>query len=197
MSPTSWRQSLCDFWRRPPTGYRPGVTLNHLRRDLAALDYTPLEPGLAGFAWADVGFGFEVRERPQAQFLMHLVLCEFRLRVPGAAGPAARIELRHTGAIRRQGVAAQMKQGTPEQAAELLPLLQGDPRLLAALLPLDFQRLSLQRDDQGWLVCLEHFGASEVVNRLPGFRRYIRLSAAQRDALLMTFARLRELLGAY
>ncbi|WP_324729552.1 DUF3156 family protein, partial [Pseudomonas chlororaphis] len=60
--------------------------------------------------------------------------------------------------------------------------------------PLDFKRLQLQRDEQGWLVRLEHFGASEVVNRLPGFRRYIRLSAEQRGALLAAFKRLHSLL---
>ena len=41
---------------------------------------------------------------------------------------------------------------------------------------------------------LEHFGASEVVNRLPGFRRYIRLSAEQRAALLGSFTELYKLL---
>ncbi|MGE7955584.1 DUF3156 family protein [Pseudomonas sp. NPDC089530] len=197
MNSTSWRQNLSEYWRRPPSGYRPGVTLNQLRRDLAGLDCTPLAPGLARFTWAAGGFGFEVQELPQAQFLMHLVLCEFRLRVPTRPGPVARIDLRHTGALRRQGVAACLKQGTQEQWSGLLASLPSDPQLLAALLPLDFKRLQLQRDEQGWWVRLEHFGASEVVNRLPGFRRYIRLSAEQRHALLAAFVRLHSLLGDY
>ncbi|OLF53721.1 DUF3156 family protein [Pseudomonas chlororaphis] len=194
MSSTSWRQNLSDFWRRPPSGYRPGATLNQLCRDLPGLDWVPLAPGAARFAWAEGGLVFEVQELPQAQFLMHLVVCEFRLQIPARPGPAARIDLRHTGAIRRQGFTACLKQGTPEEWAELLQRLGSDPQLLEALLPLDFKRLQLRRGEQGWTVCLEHFGASEVVNRLPGFRRYIRLSAEQRGALLATFKRLRQLL---
>ncbi|WP_259767086.1 DUF3156 family protein, partial [Pseudomonas protegens] len=65
---------------------------------------------------------------------------------------------------------------------------------LERLLPLDFKHLELWRDEQGWQVRLEHFGASEVVNRLPGFRRYIRLSAQQRAALLGSFTELYKLL---
>ncbi|WP_415261179.1 DUF3156 family protein [Pseudomonas chlororaphis] len=170
------------------------MTLNQLRRDLSGLDCAAQAPGLARFTWAEAGLGFEVQELPQAQFLMHLVVCEFRLRVPGSPGPQARIDIRHTGAIRRQGVAAGLKQGAQEEWAGLLQQLHSDPQLLAALLPLDFKRLQLQRDEQGWLVRLEHFGASEVVNRLPGFRRYIRLSVEQRGALLAAFKRLHSLL---
>lgn len=195
MSPTSWRQNLSEFWHRPPAGYRPGATLNQLRRDLPGLDWAPQAPGLAHVTWAEADLDFEVQELPQAQFLMHLVVCEFRLRVPALPGPQARIDIRHTGAIRRQGVAAALKQGVKAQWAGLLQQLQSDPQLLAALLPLDFKRLQLQRDAQGWRVCLEHFGASEVVNRLPGFRRYIRLSNEQRAALLAAFARLQALLS--
>ncbi|WP_124339369.1 DUF3156 family protein [Pseudomonas chlororaphis] len=170
------------------------MTLNQLRRDLSGLDCAAQAPGLARFTWAEAGLGFEVEELPQAQFLMHLVVCEFRLRVPGSPGPQARIDIRHTGAIRRQGVAAGLKQGAQEEWAGLLQQLHSDPQLLAALLPLDFKRLQLQRDEQGWLVRLEHFGASEVVNRLPGFRRYIRLGVEQRGALLAAFKRLHSLL---
>lgn len=194
MSPSSWRQNLSDFWQRPPSGYCPGVTLNQLRRDLAGLDCVPLAPGLARFVDADGGLGFEVQERAQAQLLMHIVVCEFRLLVPGRQGDDARLELRHTGAVRRQGVAARLKQGEAAEWEGLLAQLQSDPALLECLLPLDFKRLELQRQEGIWQVRLEHFGASEVVNRLPGFRRYIRLSAEQRAALLATFCRLNHLL---
>lgn len=39
MNLSSWRQNLFEFWHRPPSGYRPGLTLNQLRRDLAGLEF--------------------------------------------------------------------------------------------------------------------------------------------------------------
>lgn len=195
MNSSSWRQNLSDFWDRPPSGYRPGVTLGQLRRDLAGLECAVASPTRAQFSTGDLEF--EVEERAQAQLLMHIVVCEFVLRVPSQQTEAAKIVLRHTGAIRRQGVAARLSEGSVQAMAPLLARLHADAPLLAALLPLDFKRLELIRDAQGWQVRLEHFGASEVVNRLPGFRRYIRLTQEQRAALLATFTRLYSLLGEF
>lgn len=194
MNLSSWRQNLFEFWHRAPSGYRPGGTLGQVRRDLAGLDFTPRSAGLGVFHCPQSALEFEVRERPQAQFLMHIVVCEWRLRVPCERPGQARIGLRHTGAIRRQGVAARLLAGEAEQWAPLLQKLCSDQSLLERLLPLDFKHLELWRDEQGWQVRLEHFGASEVVNRLPGFRRYIRLSAQQRAALLGSFTELYKLL---
>ncbi|MGC5698946.1 DUF3156 family protein [Pseudomonas sp. NFXW11] len=194
MSIASWRQNLFEYWHRPPSGYRPGVTLGQLRRDLAGLDFTPNGAAQGVFRCPQSALAFEVQERPQAQFLMHIVVCQWCMRVPVARPGSARISLRHTGAIRRQGVAARLLAGAAVPWAPLLQRLDSDPQLLARLLPLDFKHLELQRDGQGWQVRLEHFGASEVVNRLPGFRRYIRLSAEQRIALLGSFTELYRLL---
>lgn len=195
MNSSSWRQNLSDFWGRPPSGYRPGVTLGQLRRDLAGQECEVTSPTRVQFSAG--GLGFEVRERAQAQLLMHIVVCDFVLRVPSQQTEATTIVLRHTGAIRRQGVAARLSEGSAQAMAPLLERLQADAPLLAVLLPLDFKRLELHRDEQGWQVRLEHFGASEVVNRLPGFRRYIRLTQEQRAALLGTFTRLYSLLGEF
>ncbi|MGZ0701292.1 DUF3156 family protein [Pseudomonas piscis] len=197
MNLSSWRQNLFELWHRPPSGYRPGLTLSQLRRDLAGLDC--LGQGAAGvtFHCPRRNLAFDVTECPQAQFLMHIVVCQWHLRIPAAGPGRASIGLRHTGAIRRQGVAAKLQAGEQADWAPLMQRLCQDPLLLAQLLPLDFKRLELHRDDQGWQVRLEHFGASEVVNRLPGMRRYIRLNAVQREALLDTFSQLQRLLGAY
>lgn len=195
MNSSSWLQNLSDVWDRPPSGYRPGVTLGQLRHDLAGLECEVASPTRVQFSTGDLEF--EVQERAQAQLLMHIVVCEFVLRVPSQQTEATKIVLRHTGAIRRQGVAARLREGSAQAMAPLLERLHADAPLLAALLPLDFKRLELQRDAQGWQVRLEHFGASEVVNRLPGFRRYIRLTHEQRAALLATFTRLYSLLGEF
>ncbi|AAY92484.1 DUF3156 family protein [Pseudomonas protegens] len=194
MNLSSWRQNLFELWNRAPSGYRPGLTLGQLRRDLAGLDFTAQSQVQGGFHCPQNGLRFEVQERAQAQFLMHIVACEWRLPVPCDTARQARIRLRHTGAIRRQGVAARLLTGEDAEWAPLLQRLCSDQRLLEHLLPLDFKHLELRRDAQGWQVHLEHFGASEVVNRLPGFRRYIRLSAEQRVALLGSFTELYKLL---
>ena len=194
MSLSSWRQNLFDWWRQAPSGYRPGVTLGHLRRDLAGFDCTPCGAAGAVFRCPQTGLEFTVHERPLAQFLMHIVVCEWRLRIPAAGAGQVRINLHHTGAIRRRGVAARLLAAETGPWTPLLQRLSSDRKLLESLLPLDFKRLELWRDDQGWQVRLEHFAASEVVNRLPGFRRYIRLSAEQRQALLGSFTELYKLL---
>jgi len=172
------------------------VTLGQIRRDLSGLAFEGLGSGGGRFVTDDGSLTFEVQELAQSQLLMHIVVCEFRLQVPVSGKSAASIDLRHTGAIRRQGIGCRLRQGDAAEMAPLLARLQGDPLLLKGLLPLDFKRLQLERDAQGWSVRLEHFGASEVVNRFPGFRRYIRLDAQQRECLLATFERLRMLLAA-
>lgn len=194
MSLSSWRLNLSEFWHRPPSGYRPGVTLGQVRRDLAGLDFTQHSAARGVFRCPRSGLELVVQERAQAQFLMHIVVCEWHVQVPCEQSRQARIRLRHTGAIRRQGVAARLLAGEAGEWDSLLQRLRNDPQLLGHLLPLDFKRLELRRDDQGWQIHLEHFGASEVVNRLPGFRRYIRLSAEQRAALLGSFVQLYNLL---
>ncbi|AZC24626.1 DUF3156 family protein [Pseudomonas sessilinigenes] len=197
MNLSSWRQNLFEFWHRPPSGYRPGLTLNQLRRDLAGLEFDGQGMARGTFRCLQRGLAFEVAECPQAQFLMHIVACQWSMRVPCAGPGQARITLRHTGAIRRQGVAARLQVGDSADWAPLLQRLCRDRQLLEVLLPLDFKRLELCRDERGWQVTLEHFGASEVVNRLPGMRRYIRLNTEQREALLGSFSHLQRLLGGY
>jgi hypothetical protein len=49
---------------------------------------------------------------------------------------------------------------------------------------LDFKTLQIDLDGPQWQVRLEHMGGSEVVNRMPAFRRYIALSGEQRQELL-------------
>ena len=61
-------------------------------------------------------------------------------------------------------------------------------------MPLDFKRLRLERGEGRWTVTLEHMGGSEVVNRMPAFRRYIRISPQQRDLLLTALIGLKRLL---
>ncbi|MDH4655609.1 MULTISPECIES: DUF3156 family protein [unclassified Pseudomonas] len=187
--------SLSEYWRRPPPGYRPGATLLKVMRDLQGLHAETLEGAVTRFSSDDGDLVFDVRERVQAQFLMHLVLTEFVLQVPSTGVGPVRIELSHRGAIRRQGVTCNVRAGDARALGELLGRLESDQVLRAALMPLDFKRLVIEREGRQWRVRLEHMGASEVVNRMPGFRRYIRLVPEQRQLLLQALRAFKDVLG--
>ncbi|WP_110973080.1 DUF3156 family protein [Pseudomonas huaxiensis] len=188
-TPNLW-QRLFD---RAPSGYRPGVTLEHLRRNLGVKECQVLEVGRARFALAG-GLEFEVRERAEAQLLMHLVLCEFRLQCRASSEGTVRLDAHHRGAIRRTGIGWKQKGGEAGLADRIRQRLEQDPILYQALMPLDFKRLRLERAEGQWTVTLEHMGGSEVVNRMPAFRRYIRISPQQRDLLLTALIGLKKLL---
>jgi len=150
-TPNLW-QKLFD---RAPSGYRPGVTLEHLRRNLGLAGCQVLEPGRACFSLAD-GVTFEVHERTESQLLMHIVVCEFRLQCSAASGGSATLELHHTGAIRRSGLGWKQKGGEAGLMETLRQRLEQDRTLYQALMPLDFKRLRLERADGQWTVVLEH-----------------------------------------
>ncbi|WP_248749140.1 DUF3156 family protein [Pseudomonas sp. MWU15-20650] len=189
------RQKLFELFRadRAPTGYRPGVTLEHLRRNLGLATFERLSATRAQVCVDDwVG---EIVERTESQLLMHLVMTEFVLRVPASTGRAGRFDVHHGGAIRRSGIRVRRRSGNQALGRELQARILADHALFQALMPLDFKRLRIALQDQQWCVRLEHMGGSEVVNRLPAFRRYIALSAAQRAHLLATLAGLQRVLS--
>jgi hypothetical protein len=165
---------------RPPADYRPGALLQHLRGDLAGFEVEWLAPARARFATP--GFEFQVAEIVEPQMLMHVVSSEFSCRYRAAA-PAqrTRISARHRGAWRRTGVAFEEEIGASQS---LLERLAANDVLLRALATLDFTHWQLEGRDSGWQLTVRHFGASEVVGRMPAFRRYVRLERTQRDALL-------------
>lgn len=197
MMPSTVLRSLFDRFTRPrqPSGYRPGGTLEHVRRNLGMLSYDALERTRGRFSTADGLLCFEAQERTHSELLMHLVLTDFVLQVPSREVGAMQVELRHTGAIRRTGLACKRQGGVPAALAALETALLQDPSLCAALMPLDFKRLTIGRGEEGgWTVSLEHMAASEVVNRLPSFRRYIRLGDGQRDGLIESLSALQRVL---
>lgn len=190
-------QKLSDLFskQRLPSGYRPGATLENVRRNLAGLSFEVLDGGARGrFSLPAADLSFEVVERTQSELLMHLVLTDFVLRVPSLGSAAACIEVRHSGALTRTGLVCKRRQGEPAELAALQEHLLGDEPLRQALMPLDFKRLSIERLDDGWQVRLEHMAASEVFNRMPNFRRYIRLNDVQRDCLIAALVALQRVL---
>ena len=183
---SSMLQKLSESFsaRRAPSGYRPGVTLEYLRRNLGLASFASTGPAEAVFFLGESNLQVDVVERTESQLLMHLVMTEFAVRVPASAQGSARFDLHHSGSIRRTGLVCKQRTGAPALQNRLQARLQEDPVLHQALMALDFKRLQLTLDGHEWRVRLEHMGGSEVVNRMPSFRRYIALSSVQRDVLL-------------
>ncbi|WEK33004.1 MAG: DUF3156 family protein [Candidatus Pseudomonas phytovorans] len=174
---------------RAPSGYRPGTTLACLARNLGQQNLA------AGVLHGPVpGWQAQVHERIEAHLLMHIVTCEFQLLLPAPQGGDVSLELRHTGALRRTGLACVYRKGDRVRFAQLRDRLLQQAALVAALMPLDFKRLTLAWRDGQWLLTLEHMGGSEVVNRMPAFRRYIPISPQQRAHLMASLAQFNALL---
>ena len=189
-------QKLSELFsaRRAPAGYRPGVTLEHLRRNLGLASFEQTEPTAARASLGDGSLQLEIVERTESQLLMHLVMTEFVIRVPASTEGTTSFDLHHSGAVRRTGICCRQRAGDVALLAVLQAKLQEDRALRQALMPLDFKRLRIDLDGRQWCVRLEHMGGSEVVNRMPAFRRYIALSREQRDWLFESLNGLQRVL---
>lgn len=182
-----WRRLANLSAPRRPANYRSGATLAQVRRNLGLGPSHAAAEEFFRYGAPDGGLQVEVRERVESQFMLQVVTTEFSARLPAGADTIAdgpvRLELLHRGLIRRTGLRWRVRQGDPARLAGLLGVLDSDPRLQAILLPLDFKRLELRAAQDGWQVLIEPFGASEVICRMPRYRRYIRLSEQQAGLL--------------
>ena len=180
---------------RPPAGYRPGALL---RRGLAELEgrlpFTMAGPGCA-LLGAPQGLCCEVRERVEHHFLMHIVALEFRMQLPSLARMGARMEIRHTGLWSRSGIECLAPRRLRGELAPVMEALAADAALNAALLALDFRSCHITGSQRGWTVSLEPYRASEVVSRMPSFRRYLPLGKEHAEALILALLCFRRLLG--
>jgi hypothetical protein len=164
-----------------------GRLIHQLRNDLGGLEFAALAHGAGEFRCVADGLVFQVQEHLDARLLLQIVSVDFILRVPNADGCVGQILVRHTGPVRRSGVAYLPAPRTADSCEPLMVRLQADERLRAALMPLDFTHCRINASKSCLELRLRHFAASEVVGQLPRFRRYVPLHAAQRDALLATF----------
>jgi hypothetical protein len=179
---------------RAPAGYRPGVTLEHVLRNLGLASFEQTGPTAARASLDDGSLQLEIVERTESQLLMHLVTTEFVIRVPASREGTASFELHHTGAVRRTGIRCRQGTGDTALLIGLQARLREDSALHQVLMPLDFKRLRIELQGHQWCVRLEHMGGSEVVNRMPAFRRYIALSRDQRTWLLEALSELQRVL---
>ena len=180
--------------QRAPTGYRPGATLERVRRNLGQSSFEFSAPVRAQLQFSPKGPLIQVHERAEAQLLMHMVLTEFRFHTPASQWSEGCYQVHHTGAITRTGLTCRRQKGPQDFADGLTRELSANPALREALMPLDFKKLTLEYTHGGWNVVLEHMGGSEVVNRMPAFRRYISLSIEQTRLLQQSILALHQVL---
>ncbi|MBL3965517.1 DUF3156 family protein [Burkholderia sp. KCJ3K979] len=169
----------------PPPGHRPGAIAARVLADLRAVR----DADGAGGATARLPNGVRVRvdERVERQFLMHTVSVKVTV---AANGPAVQgsARVRQTGWLRRTGTAAALAPGCDPAFIDTLAALLADPALADALRPLHLTDCVIDAHDGDardgrWTLAIVPFGGSEVVNRMPSFRRYVRLIDEQAAAL--------------
>ncbi|EHK72937.1 hypothetical protein PPL19_01800 [Pseudomonas psychrotolerans L19] len=180
---------MLQIWQQP-AGYRPGATLASVVRDLPGLRVTELAIDHLQVGQEGRGWTFEIQERPQALFLMHLVTCRFQWQRPTHVVAPLRIRLRHSGWWRRTGLAFRILEGRDPAREQWCAELVRDAALIEALQVLAFRHLELERRGGQWRLVLEPYAASEVVSRFPAYRRYLRLLPDQAQAALQVLARL-------
>jgi len=135
-----------------------------------------------------------VAERVERHFLMHLVGVELVMPVPAEPLPEVVLEIRNTGVITRTGIACR---SSSEWGGldDLKRKIESDTDLVNALMVFDFRRIVV-RSDGGWQVIIEPYGACEIANRMPSFRRYVRLGSDNVKAMARVFLALRRILRA-
>ncbi|AIO69690.1 DUF3156 family protein [Burkholderia oklahomensis] len=182
-SAAGWRRWLAPG---PVPGYRRGATLARVAADLEATLAMPDDGDAARMTLSD-GIALRADERVDRQFLLHTVSVQLErtLAGPDANGSAS---IAASGWVRRGPVAATLARGADAHFAARVATLLATPALDAPLAALDLTYCELVASGPRWTLRIVPFGGSEVVGRMPSFRRYVRLADAQRDALRAAFA---------
>lgn len=165
----------------PPPGHRPGAIAARVLADLGAVRDAHDTTGDPA-ARLPNGVRMSVEERVDRQFLMHTVSVQLSVTASGPAGQG-RARVRQTGWLRRTGIAADLASGCDPGFVRTVAALVAAPSLADALRPLHLTDCTIAARDGGWTLAVVPFGGSEVVNRMPSFRRYVRLTGEQAAAL--------------
>lgn len=181
--------SLFERFRQTPPGYCPGTTLGRALDDLHGIfAVRPAENTTAVLGFVEKRLELDLREIVERHFLMHIVSLEFTLNVPAISVPGARLRVRNTGLLRRTGIVCAVPASYCGGLKQLAARIGNDREVRDTLMKLDFRRCEIDGSETGWTVRIEPFGASEVVNRMPSFRRYIRLAQEQAELLVAAFS---------
>ncbi|KVG31287.1 DUF3156 family protein [Burkholderia diffusa] len=165
----------------PPPGHRPGAVAARVLADLGAVRDAN---GGTAEALARLPNGVRVRidECVDRQFLMHTVAVRVSIDADGPAGHG-HARVLQTGWLRRTGIAAEPAPGCDPGFMRAVVALVADSSLADALRPLHLTDCTIAARDGRWTLAVVPFGGSEVVNRMPSFRRYVRLTVDQAAAL--------------
>ncbi|MFA9447011.1 DUF3156 family protein [Egicoccus sp. AB-alg6-2] len=135
------------------------------------------------------------RVRDDRRRLLSLQSSRFELDGP-STGAEVRIELRHTGNLRRTGVRGTVKGRDELAGISMRDQLLADGELQAACMALDFTAFTIAPAEGRWRAEIELMGGSHVRTRLPPASNYVRLAEDQVAALLATVAVLHRRLPA-
>lgn len=164
----------------PPPGHRPGAIAARVLADLHAVRET--DGAGAPAARLPNGVRVSVEERVERQFLMHTVSVKVTATVRGPAVQGS-ARVRQTGWLRRTGVQAVLAPGCAPGFEQTVAALLAERSLADALCPLHLTDCAIDARDGRWTLAIVPFGGSEIVNRMPSFRRYVRLTGEQAAAL--------------
>ncbi len=178
-----------DTKHRVPRSYKEGRLLGLLAVDLPGHWVEQAGAGRARFVPVNGGPVIDVTERVDRRFLGHNEVAQFEARIPASEAGPARLKLRHTGRLRRDGVKVTVIEGEAA-AVTLAGAIEADAPFVKAVLPLDFTRFDIRRGEGEWASIVELIGASFVNLTLPPMRSYQRLQPDQRVALVDSFAAL-------
>ncbi|RQR40167.1 DUF3156 family protein [Burkholderia sp. Bp9143] len=165
----------------PPPGHRPGTIAARVLADLGAVREVDGGAGDAT-AWLPNGVRVNIAECVDRQFLMHTVSVQVSINADGPAGQG-HARVLQTGWLRRTGVAAEPVPGCDPGFVRMVAALVADSSLADALRPLHLTDCTIDACDGRWTLAVVPFGGSEVVNRMPAFRRYVRVTGEQAAAL--------------
>lgn len=165
----------------PPPGHRPGAVAARVLADLGAV--RDANGGTAEtLARLPNGVRVRIGECVDRQFLMHTVAVRVSIDADGPAGHG-HARVLQTGWLRRTGIAAEPAPGCDPGFMRAVAALVADSSLADALRPLHLTDCTIAARDGRWTLAVVPFGGSEVVNRMPSFRRYVRLTVDQAAAL--------------
>lgn len=171
----------------PPADYRSGVTLERAVRELRAVfRVDDGDPSRLTLRTAAGEREILAHERVERHFLMHIVGIELAMQVAAVSLPGAAVEIRNTGILRRTGIRC-VSSTAGVGLNQFMATIEADHALREVLMKLDFRRIRLRGVPGGWEIRIEPYGACEVVNRMPSFRRYIKMGVEQAEAVAQTF----------
>lgn len=159
------------------------MILNAIARDLAGWPLTAI----------DKGYRLQLNEQLQVEIKIHskrlfmASVLSSRFSCYGLFNQTrtdiCRIEVHQPGWLRRKPVEFRSRHSKGQAVAAHLNLFDN---LRNTLSELDYRRIELTLDHQGWRCTIEPWAASEVICRMPPIRRYLRLDKNQRMILLST-----------